>query len=112
MRLTASAPVAFGSACAVWGMFATTFSIAYQSEIIRCCDKDSSTVAMSIFSGIFNLGIGSGTALGGAVVSGVGIGFIGIVGGVIALGSLLLCVLTVLRPLAATGAPAAGCRDA
>lgn len=112
MRLTASAPVAFGSACAVWGMFATTFSIAYQSEIIRCCDKDSSTVAMSIFSGIFNLGIGSGTALGGAVVSGVGIGFIGFVGGVIALGSLLLSVLTVLRPLAATGAPAAGCRDA
>lgn len=112
MRFTASAPVAFGAACAVWGMFATTFSIAYQSEIIRCCDKDSSTVAMSIFSGIFNLGIGSGTALGGAVVSGVGIGFIGFVGGAIALGSLLLSVLTVLRPLAAAGAPAAGSRDA
>ena len=112
MRFTASAPVAFGAACAVWGMFATTFSIAYQSEIIRCCDKDPSTVAMSIFSGIFNLGIGSGTALGGAVVSGVGIGFIGFVGGAIALGSLLLSVLTVLRPLAAAGAPAAGSRDA
>lgn len=100
MRTFAGSPVAFGAVCVVWGLFATTYGIAFQSEIIRCCDKDTSTVAMSIYSGIYNLGIGTGTALGGAVVSGIGIESIGMVGGAIAVGSLLACALAVLRPMA------------
>lgn len=90
-------------ACAVWGLFGTAFSIAYQSEIIRWCDKDDSAVAMSIYSGIFNLGIGIGSALGGVVVSHGAIGSIGCVGGVLALAALVVCLLGVVRPARARG---------
>ena len=91
------------ASCAVWGLFGTAFSIAYQSEIIRWCDKDDSAVAMSIYSGIFNLGIGIGSALGGDVVSHGAIGSIGCVGGVLALAALMVCLLGVVRPARARG---------
>ena len=94
---------ALALACAVWGLFGTAFSIAYQSEIIRWCDKDDSAVAMSIYSGIFNLGIGIGSALGGVVVSHGAIGSIGCVGGVLALAALMVCLLGVVLPARARG---------
>gem|GEM_PF-1996270 len=86
--------------CVLWGVCATVFSIAFQSEVIRATDADTSSVAMSIFSGIFNLGIGSGTALGGVVVSGWGIGWVGAVGAVIAAASLACCLVALIRSLA------------
>ena len=52
---------------------------------------------MSIFSGLFNLGIGTGTAIGGAVVSGPGIAWIGFVGGAITVVGVILAI-TVLFP--------------
>ncbi|MCI6565901.1 MAG: hypothetical protein MSA17_00915, partial [Collinsella sp.] len=60
---------------------ATAFNVAFQAELIKYTPADSSAVAMSIFSGLFNLGIGTGTAIGGAVVSGPGIAWIGFAGG-------------------------------
>ena len=54
---------------------------------------------MSIFSGIFNLGIGGGTALGGAAVGALGIGSIGVVGGTIGAAAMVACELFLLRPL-------------
>lgn len=44
----------------VWGAAATAYNVAMQSNIILITTPESTSVAMSIFSGIFNLGIGSG----------------------------------------------------
>ncbi len=53
--------------------------MAFQAELIKYTPADSSAVAMSIFSGLFNLGIGTGTAIGGAVVSGRAIAVVGVI---------------------------------
>lgn len=58
--------VAAFSVCALWGLSGAAFSAASQGEIIRSAAGDEETVAMAIFSGIFNFGIGTGALLGGA----------------------------------------------
>lgn len=83
----------------LWGVSNTVYGIGFQAELIRCTDADDSAVAMSIYSGIFNLGIGSGTALGGVVVSTLGIGLVGVVGGAIALAALAACLALVIAPM-------------
>ena len=76
--------------CALWGMCATAFNVAFQAEVIKNADADSSAVAMSIFSGLFNFGIGAGSALGGLVVTYLSVGAIGFVGGAVgALGFII-----------------------
>lgn len=85
----------------IWGLCGTLFNIAFQSELIRCTDRDESSVAMAIWSGLFNLGIGGGSALGGIAVSSLGIASVGYVGGAIGLLSFALCVLLVVKPLRA-----------
>ena len=69
----------------VWGVASTCWNVAFQGEVIRVTSQDESAVATSIFSGIFNLGIGGGSALGGVVVEHLGVGAIGYVGGALAL---------------------------
>ena len=77
MGPAASSLAAVLAVCALWGCCSTAFNVAFQAELIKYTPADSSAVAMSIFSGLFNLGIGTGTAIGGAVVSGPGIAWIG-----------------------------------
>ena len=48
-------------------------------------------VAMSAYSGIFNIGIGAGTWVGGMVVSGGGIADVGFVGAAIGVVAGLVC---------------------
>lgn len=50
-------------------------------------------IAMSIFSGIFNLGIGSGAYIGGLVVSRLSIEYIGYAGGAIGMIATLYLTL-------------------
>ena len=69
MGPAASSLVTVLAVCALWGCCATAFNVAFQAELIKHTPADSSAVAMSIFSGLFNLGIGTGTAIGGAVVN-------------------------------------------
>ncbi len=71
--------------CAIMGMSATAFNVAMQSEIISDTPPGQTTVAMSIFSGIFNFGIGTGALAGGLVCTHLSIQFIGIAGGAIVL---------------------------
>lgn len=71
--------------CAIWGIAAMAFQTSFQAEIIRCVSTAASSVAMAIFSAIFNLGIGSGTWLGGVVYTNISLSFIGFVGAVIVL---------------------------
>lgn len=63
--------------CLAWGLSTTACNIAQQSELIAMTSAADTAVAMSIYSGIFNLGIGTGAAVGGVVCSAAGVGFIG-----------------------------------
>lgn len=84
-------------ACAFMGMSATAFNVAMQSEIISDSEESQTTVAMSIFSGIFNLGIGTGALIGGSVCTHLSISFIGVAGGAIVLAALVYWRTVVVR---------------
>lgn len=71
-----------------WGVAATAFNIAMQCEIIQQASAEATSVAMSIFSGIFNFGIGTGAFIGGRICSATQVDFVGIGGAIIALGAL------------------------
>ena len=91
-----SVPVTI-AVCALWGMSATAFNVAMQSEIITDTPQSQTSVAMSIFSGIFNFGIGTGALIGGMVCTHLSISFIGIAGGLIVLLALLYWQLIVVK---------------
>lgn len=78
--------------CVFWGLCITLFNLAFQSKIIHLVPKATS-IAMSMFSGIYNIGIGGGAFIGGIVVDKLEVGYIGYVGGFIA---LLGCVYYLL----------------
>ena len=84
--------IALAVLCSLWGLVITIYNIAFQSEIIAY-SSGNSAVAMSIYSGIFNLGIGGGAFVGGYVVRSGNLAFIPYVGGCIAL-SAAIYVLT------------------
>lgn len=101
LRASAASIVAVYALCALWGMSATAFNVAFQSELIEHTSSDDSAVAMSIFSGLFNLGIGTGTAIGGQVVNGLGIANIGYVGGAVAAVGAALAVTCLFKTIRA-----------
>lgn len=97
MRAASISLVTVFALCVLWGLCATAFNVAFQAEVISFTQASASAVAMSIFSGLFNLGIGCGTAIGGVVVSRGGIASIGYVGA--AIGVLgVICTVTWLFP--------------
>lgn len=79
--------------CILWGAMATAFNIAFQDNTIRFAPEHATSIAMSIFSGIFNLGIGSGAYIGGLVVSRLSIKYIGYAGGAIGIIATLYLTL-------------------
>ena len=102
MGPTTISPAAVFGVCVLWGTAATAFNVACQAEIISVTSTEASAVAMSIFSGIFNLGIGLGSWIGGRVVDGVGIALIGYVGAAIGAAGLAICLFA-LVPLMTRG---------
>lgn len=89
--------------CAFWGMAVTAYNVAFQSEIIKCVPQDASAVAMSIYSAIFNLGIGLGTWIGGITCTYASISYIGYVGGVLAAAASVYCIMKLLKLLKTNG---------
>ncbi len=85
--------------CAVWGVFVTAFNVVGQAELLRTTSVSTSAVAMSIYSGIFNLGIGSGSYLGGVISTRLSMAYIGFGGGAIVLLSFAYCTLRLLRSM-------------
>lgn len=92
MQVSAVSLASVLAVCVVWGAMATAFNIAFQDNVMRYAPEEATSVAMSIFSGIFNLGIGSGAYIGGVVVTHLSLGSIGYAGGVIGLLAAFYCV--------------------
>lgn len=80
--------------CLLWGLSINCFNISLQSCIIEY-SPFGTAIAMSIYSGIYNVGIGAGALVGGIVCSHIGIPFVGYVGGTVSLVSALFFLLTV-----------------
>lgn len=72
----------------LWGIGATTISLVLQIQVLRLAPK-ATDVAMSIFSGVFNIGIGGGALLGGIVIAQMSLIHIGHVGAAVALLAML-----------------------
>ena len=93
--LSGSVP-AFLVMSVIWGAAVLCFVLALQSRVLQFA-SDATDVAMSLFSGIFNLGIGAGALLGSVVSQQVGLQSIGYVGGALGLAALLLCGVVMKR---------------
>ncbi|MDO4442443.1 MAG: MFS transporter [Slackia sp.] len=87
---SASAPGVI-AVCVLWGACATAFNVSLQSEILRYAPEGGASVAMSMFSGIFNLGIGGGSAIGGAVASAASVAWVGAAGALIGAAGVAAC---------------------
>lgn len=78
--------------CIVWGTSSTAFNVACQSETMLATNENTNSVAMSIFSGIFNLGIGLGSFIGGQTINLLNIQSIGYIAGIIAILSIIFYI--------------------
>lgn len=93
LQVAAASLLSVVAVCIMWGAMATAFNIAFQDNTIRFAPENATSIGMSIFSGIFNLGIGSGAYVGGLVVSHLSIDYIGYAGGIIGLIATLYLVV-------------------
>lgn len=92
MHAASGSIVAVLAACVVWGSMSTAFNVAFQDTTMRYAPAEATSVALSIFSGIFNLGIGVGAYIGAAVVTHVSLSAVGYFGGAIGLAALGYCL--------------------
>lgn len=66
--------------CLCWGLAINSYNLTFQSRILQIAPHGTE-IAMAIYSGIYNVGIGAGALIGGTVCSHIGIGYIGYIGG-------------------------------
>lgn len=65
--------------CIFWGISIMVFNLVFQDTVIKVA-PDATAVAMSIYSGIYNVGIGSGALIGGTVSTHMGTQYVGLAG--------------------------------
>lgn len=87
--------------CFCWGCCFTIVTLIYQSKILTFA-SDAADVAIAMFSGIFNIGIGGGAFLGSLIFRHWGLGMIGY-GSALIVAVTLLLVLTLSIEQSQTG---------
>lgn len=97
MQVSSVSPYASIVHCMLWGLIFTMFNLVVEFEVIRNAPQ-STTVAVAIYSSIFNIGIGCGAVVGGVAQTGFSLSAIGYVGGCVAVIALLY-VLKRLLPV-------------
>ncbi|QIL81147.1 sugar transporter [Diaphorobacter sp. HDW4A] len=83
-------PMALYMVCSVWGVAMLCMVLPLQAKVLRLA-SDATDVGMSLFSGLFNVGIGAGALLGSQVGTYVGLQQLGMVGGCLAVIGLVWC---------------------
>ncbi|MDT0199905.1 MULTISPECIES: sugar transporter [unclassified Acinetobacter] len=81
----------------IWGISIIGFSLALQAKTLNLA-SDATDVAMAIFSGLYNVGIGGGALLGGLVTAHIGLHSIGWVGAILASLGFLISLYVIQRP--------------
>ncbi|ATA21616.1 DHA1 family L-arabinose/isopropyl-beta-D-thiogalactopyranoside export protein-like MFS transporter [Gibbsiella quercinecans] len=82
--------------CAVWGIAIMSIGLSMQAKVLNQA-PDATDVATSIYSGLYNLGIGGGALLGNQVSLHLGMSNVGFVGAPLALIALGWCLLHFYR---------------
>lgn len=87
--LLSNTPYLWASVVFVWGTAMTALALSLQVGILKS-SPNATDVAMSLFSAIFNVGIGAGALLGSLVITHVGLHAIGYVGFAVMFMAILL----------------------
>lgn len=83
-------PTAISMLCIIWGMSMMMIGLAVQVRVLSLA-PDATDVAMSLMSGIYNIGIGAGALLGNQVSEHMNMADVGNVGAILGLAGLFWC---------------------
>ena len=84
LKTASASPWSVTALCIFWGTAMTMMNLVFQAELMAT-EKKATTVAMALYSGLFNVGIGTGPVIGALAINGHGLQSAGYFGAVIAL---------------------------